>query len=109
MNEELTNSVSLALGGGVVDISDTAVDAIFSGLGGLGFFATVKGLNSARKKYKKGGSGIKSFLEGAGVAITQAAKTLVNTCETVWKVVTSRPSRFIGRNLWKIVKKLFGR
>lgn len=108
-NEELTDKIGLALGGGVVDIPDTAIDAILSGLGGLGLFATLKGLNRARQTYKKGGSGIKSFLEGAGVAIKQTAKTLVDTCEMSWKVVTSRLSRFIGRNLWKIVKKLFGR
>ena len=89
-----------------MDIPDTAIDAILSGVGGLGLFATLKGLNRARQTYKKGGSGIKSFLEGAGVAITQTAKTLVNISEMGWKVVSSRPSRFIGRTLLKIAKKI---
>lgn len=35
-NEELTNSVGLALGGSTVDIPDTAMDAILAGVGGLG-------------------------------------------------------------------------
>jgi len=102
-NEELTNSVSLALGGGVVDISDTAMDAL---LGGLGFFATMKGLNHTRKKYKKGGGKLESCLGGAGVAITQTAKTLVNTTEMAYKVGRSRPIRFIGRNALKGAKKI---
>jgi len=105
-NEELTDQVGLALGGTVVDIPDTFIDAILSGVGGLGLFATLKGLNRARQTYKKGGGDLESFLEGAGVAITQTAKTLVNISETGWNVATSRPSRFIFRNLWKGTKKI---
>ena len=98
-NEELTDSVGLALGGSVVDIPDTAIDAILAGVGGLGLFATLKGLNHARQTYQKGGGDIESFMEGAGVAIEQTLKTLVNTGEMVYKTATSRPSRFIGRTL----------
>ena len=105
-NEELTDQVGLALGGTIVDIPDTAIDAILSGVGGLGIFATLKGLNRARQTYKKGGDDLESFLEGAGVAITHTAKTLVNLSETGWNVATSRPSRFICRNLWKSTKKI---
>jgi hypothetical protein len=105
-NEELTNTVGLALGGSVLDIPDTAIDGILAGVGGFGLFATLKGLNSARIKYKKGGDDLESFLEGAGVTITQTAKTLVNTSEMVYKVAMSGPSRFIGRNVLKGAKKI---
>ena len=105
-NEELTGQVGLALGGSIVDIPDTAIDAILSGVGGLGIFATIKGLNRARQTYKKGGNDIESFLEGAGVAITHTAKTLVDISEMGWKVASSRPSRFIGRTLLKVAKKI---
>ena len=98
-NEELTNSVALALGGSVVDIPDTAVDAILSGVGGLGILATLKGLNPAAEQHKKDGDDLKAICEGAEVAITQTAKTLVDISEMGWKVASSRPSHFIGRTL----------
>ncbi len=100
-NEELTDSVGLALGGSVVDIPDTFMDGI---LGGVGFFAIMKGFNHARIKYKKGGGDLESCLEGAGVTITQTAKTLVNTSELTYKAVKSRPGRFIGSNVWEGTK-----
>ena len=100
-NEELTDSVGLALGGSVVDIPDTFMDGI---LGGVGFFAIMKGFNHARIKYKKGGGDLESCLEGAGVTITQTAKTLVNTSELAYKTVKSRLGRFIGSNVWEGTK-----
>ena len=58
------------------------------------------------ERYKKGGDNIEALFEGAGVAITQTAKTLVGISEMGWKVASSRPSRFVGRNLLKIAKKI---
>ena len=111
-NEELTDSVDLALGGTVVDIADTTVDTILAGLGGLGLFATIRGINHAAKKYNNGGDGVEAVFEGAGVAIEGTAKGLIDASELVFNVATSRPCRFVGRHIYagleKLDKKLFG-
>ncbi len=105
-DEDLTNAVDLALGGTVVDVGDTGADAILTGLGGLGFFATIEGINHASKKYENGGDAVESMFEGAGVAIEGTARALVGTAEMGYKVLTSRPSRFVGRTLLSGLKKL---
>jgi hypothetical protein len=99
-NEELTDSIDLALGGTVFDAVDTVADSILSGLGGLGLFATLRGINHATKKYNNGEDGLEAIVEGAGVAIVGTAKGIVDTGELVYKTATSRPSRFVGRNLY---------
>jgi len=105
-NIELENSVDLALGGSVVDVKDTGVDALLAGVGGLGFFATIQGINHAGERYKNGGDGVEALFEGAGVAIEGTARALVGTAELGYKVLSSRPSRFIGRTLLAGLKKL---
>ncbi len=105
-NIELENSVDLALGGSVVDVKDTGVDALLAGVGGLGFFATIQGINHAGERYKNGGDGVEALFEGAGVAIEGTARALVGTAELGYKVLSSRPSRLIGRTLLAGLKKL---
>jgi len=105
-NEDITNTVDHALGGTVVDIGDTAVDAILTGLGGLGFFATIRGINHASAQYKNGGDGVEALFEGAGVAIEGTASALVGAAEMGYNILASRPSRFIGRTLVKGLVKL---
>jgi len=105
-NEELNNTVEQALGGGVIDAKDTAVDAILSGVGTLGIFATINGLNHASERYNKGVNGVEAIFEGAGVAIEGTAKGLVDASEMVYKAAMSKPSRFVGRTLVKGLKKL---
>lgn len=105
-NEELSHTVDLSLGGPVVDIGDTSVDALLSGLGGLGFFATLKGINHASEKYKNGGEPVEAVFEGAGVAIEGTARSLVGAAEMGYNVITSKPSRFIGRSILKGANKL---
>lgn len=87
-NDELEQSVQLALGGSVIDIKDTAIDALLSGVG------------------------VEAIFEGAGVAIEGTARAMVGTAELGYKVLTSRPSRFIGRTalagMKKLDNKLFG-
>ena len=104
--EGLTNTVDNALGGTVVDIGDTTVDAILAGLGGLGFFATIEGINHASKKYSNGGDGVEALFEGAGVAIEGTARALVGAAEMTYNVLASRPSRFVGRALLRGLIKL---
>ena len=111
-NEDLTHTVDLALGGTVIDTSDTAVDALLTGLGGLGFFATLQGINHACKKYENGGEAVESMFEGLGVAIEGTARALVGAAEMSYNVLTSSPSRFIvssvGKGIIKLDKKLSG-
>ena len=105
-NEELNNTVEQALGGGMIDAKDTAVDAILSGVGTLGIFATISGINHASERYNKGVDGVEAIFEGAGVAIEGTAKGLVDASEMVYKAAMSKPSRFVGRTLVKGLKKL---
>lgn len=112
-NIELQHSVDLALGGSIIDIKDTALDAMLAGVGGLGFFATIEGINHAAERYKNGGDGVEVIFEGAGVAIEGTARGLVGTAELAYKTLSSRPSRFIGRGLLagfiKLDEKIFGK
>ena len=105
-DEELTNSVEVAINGNAIDAQDTAVDAILSGVGTLGIFATIQGINHAQAKYDKGVEAEVAIMEGLGVAVEATAKGLVDTAEMASKVVTSRPSRFVGRTLVKGLVKL---
>ncbi|MFV7770695.1 hypothetical protein [Shewanella marisflavi] len=105
-NEEITNTVELALGGSVIDAKDTAVDMLLTGVGSLGVFATLRGINHASDRYNKGVDGVEAIFEGAGVAIEGTAKGIVDASEMVYKVAMSRPSRFVGRTLLKGLKKL---
>ena len=105
-NEELSQTIDSALGGTVVDVGDTAVDALLTGLGGLGFFATVDGINHASEKYENGGDAVEAIFEGAGVAIEGTARALVGAAEMGYNVLASRPSRFIGRTVLKGLVKL---
>ncbi|HWK15283.1 MAG TPA: hypothetical protein VNS02_12865 [Rhizobiaceae bacterium] len=111
-DEELASSVELALGGSVIDGQDTAVDALLTGVGGLGILATIKGINHAFAKHQEGGDGFDAMLEGAGVAVAGTAKGLIDTAELGYKALRSTPSRFVGRSLGKVAgavgRRLFG-
>lgn len=105
-HEDLEISIDLALGGVLIDAKDTAIDALLSGAGGLGFMATIQGINHAAKLHESGGDGVEAVFEGAGVAIEGTARALVGTAELGYNVLNSRPSRFIGRTLLVGLKKL---
>ena len=94
-NQELEGAVELALGGSVVDILDTTVDAVLTGVGGLTLIATLRGINHAATRFKDGRAG--AVLGGLGVAATGTVKNFVDTAELGYKALTSRPSRFVGR------------
>lgn len=104
-NIELEHSLDLALGGSVVDSEDTVLDALLSGVGGLGLFATIQGINHAAEYYENGGDGVEALFAGAGVAIEGTARALVGTAELGYKVLASTPSRYIGRTLLAGLKK----
>ena len=95
---EIERATELALGGTVFDLGDTAFDAALTGVGALGLFATLRGVNHALRTYDSSQqNGIEAVAEGVGVAITLTAKSFVDTAELGYTVITSRPSRFAGR------------
>ncbi len=110
-NAELNDSIDLALGGTVIDFADTTADTLFAGLGGLGFFASLRGIARAARRYNNGGDGVEAIFEGVGIAIVGTAKGLVDLSEMAFNMATSRPCRFAGRSvlsgLEKLDRKLF--
>lgn len=106
-NEELESAVELALGGSVVDILDTTVDAVLTGVGGLTLIATIRGIHHAATRFKDGG--VDAVLGGLGVAATGTVKNFVDTAELGYKALTSRPSRFVGRMAGRAAGKVVDR
>jgi hypothetical protein len=104
MNADLDNATELALGGSVIDFPDTALDAVIGGFGGLGIFATLRGINHAIDRHREGMDKAEAIEEGIGVAITGTLKATVDVAEMGYKVATSRPSRFLGRQVVKAGK-----
>ena len=103
---ELEVVVDNALGGTVIDVNDTAIDAWLSGLGGLGVMASIQGLDRAFKKVENGGDNVEAAMEGLAVAIEGTAKAVVGTAEMAYKAATSAPSRFVGRAMLGGLKAL---
>lgn len=105
-NVELTADVDMAIDGIGIDPGDIMTDGILAGLGGLGFFATLNGINHASERYNQGSDGEQAIFEGLGVAIEGTAKTMVDAGEMVYKAATSRPSRAVGRGILKILERV---
>ena len=53
-DEEITQQVELALGGTVLDIADTTVDAVLAAGGTLGVMAILHGISHASEQHEKG-------------------------------------------------------
>lgn len=105
-NDELQEAVELALGGAYLDVDDSVADAILTGIGSLGLFASLRGITHAAEKYNNGGDGVEAAFEGLGIAIEGTARGLVNTAEMGYKIITSKPSRLIGSLMLSGAKKL---
>jgi len=105
-NAELSESMDLALGGTVIDFADTTTDTIFAGFGGLGFFASLRGIGHAVRKFNNGGDRVEAVFEGAGIAIVGTAKGIVDASEMAYNIVTSRPCRFVARSVLSGLEKL---
>lgn len=103
-NADLDSATGLALGGSVVDFPDTAIDAAIGGLSGLGIFATLRGINHAIDRHREGIDKAEAIEEGIGVTVTGTMKATVDIAEMGYKVATSRPSRFLGRQVVKAGK-----
>lgn len=103
---DVESATELALGGTIIDLGDTAADALLTGVGGLGLLATLRGINHAAARIKAGEDAELAVLEGLGVAVKGTAKAFVDTAELGYKIVTSRPSRFLGRQLHKVATRI---
>lgn len=111
---EIERATELALGGTVIDLSDTVFDAALTGVGVLGLFATLRGVHHATLTYAKNEkNGFEAVAGGVGVAITGTAKSFVDTAEIGYKVINSGPSRFAGRQVVNLAmwsgKKIIGK
>ncbi|HEV7264810.1 MAG TPA: hypothetical protein VGN83_07820 [Falsiroseomonas sp.] len=96
-DSDLEASVDLALGGSVLDFSDTAVDAVLTGLGGFSLLSILKGVRRGATSYRADGSLEGAVINGVEAAVAGTLKASVDTAELCFKVATSRLSRFIGR------------
>lgn len=102
---EVERATELALAGTVLDLTDTAFDSMLTGVGALGILATLRGVNHALRTFNwSDQNGIEAVAEGVGVAITGTAKSFVDTAELGYKVISSRPSRFAGRQVVKLAR-----
>ena len=101
-NVEIQQVTELALGGSIIDFHDTAVDAVLTGVGGLGILATIRGIHHAAKQFKSGVDGEVAIAEGVEVAVVGTVKSFVDTAELGYKALTSRPMRFAGRQTLKL-------
>ena len=106
-NEELSESVALALGGTGVNIFDGVADGVLAGLGGLGTFATLRGIYLANELYNNGTDAEEAIFSGVGVAVKGTAKAVVDVSEMAYNVTSSRPSRFLARSAYKLARKAF--
>jgi hypothetical protein len=101
LNAELTETVDLSLGGTVIDIGDTTVDAVLTGVGGVGILAVLKGVWSGSAHYKKTGNALEALSVGLSTTAVSTARTVVNAAEIAGRgtigLIRSRPVRFAGR------------
>jgi len=85
-NFDLDADIAMALGGSLIDLSDVALDAALSGLGGVGVMATISGVAAATRKYRDTGSLVLATGSGVGATAVGVARTTVNTAELGYKV-----------------------
>ncbi len=101
LNADLTETIDLPLGGTVIDIGDTTVDAVLTGVGGVGIFAILKGVWSGSAHYRETGNALEALSAGLSTTAVSTARTAVNAAEIVGRGTVgffrSRPMRFAGR------------
>lgn len=101
LNAELTETVDLSLGGTVIDIGDTTVDAVLTGVGGVGVLALLRGVWSGAAHYKETGKALEALSTGLSTTAVSTARTVVNAAELAGRgtigLIRSRPVRFAGR------------
>jgi len=104
-NLEITESTVDALGGSVIDFGDMAFDGVVDGLGCLGFFATLHGINHASKIYNETGDAETAVGEGLELAVVSTVKGIVDTSEIVYKIATTRPVKAVSKGLLTVASR----
>lgn len=100
---DLSDAIDIALGGSIIDFSDTILDGIATGFGGVGVVAILKGTHSAWTEYCASGDAANAL--GVGVKTTAVAtgKSFVTVAEAAYRsvaaVITSAPAKSLGRKL----------
>ncbi|MDC0886799.1 hypothetical protein OAS19_03305, partial [Altererythrobacter sp.] len=82
---ELSDAVDIALGGSLIDVGDTILDGITTGIGGVGIVAIVSGAHAAWGQYRKNGSALGAFGVGIGTTASGVVRTVVNVAEIGYK------------------------
>jgi len=98
-NLDITESTIDALGGSVIDFSDMALSGVVEGLGFLGLFATLKGINHASETYNENGDAETAVGEGIELAVMGTLKGVVDTSELAYKVATAKPVKAVGKGV----------
>lgn len=82
---DLSDAVDIALGGSLIDVGDTILDGITTGIGGVGIVASVRGAHAAWGQYRKNGSTMDAIGLGVGTTASGVARTAVNFAEIGYK------------------------
>ena len=102
-NEGLTDAVEATLGGPIIDFSDTALDAVFSGLGFISIVGLVKGIARGASIYRETGDAVRGLASGVGVTFEESVWAFINILELATRGalagVTSKPARYLGGKL----------
>ena len=84
-NIDLSEAVDLALGGSVIDIGDTLLDGITTGIGGVGVVAIIQGIHAAWSKYRSDGDAVSALEVGVTKSAAGVARTVVNATELIYR------------------------
>jgi hypothetical protein len=113
-NEALTDGVELVLGGPVIDFSDTALDAVFAGLGFISIVGLVKGIARGASIYRETGDAVGGLASGVGVTFEESVWAVINILELATRGalagVTSKPARYLGGKLggaWRAANRSY--
>ncbi|MFN6934747.1 MAG: hypothetical protein ACK4NZ_06305, partial [Tsuneonella sp.] len=113
-NEALTDGVELVLGGPIIDFSDTALDAVFAGLGFISIAGLVKGIARGASIYRETGDAVGGLASGVGVTFEESVWAVINILELATRGalagVTSKPARYLGGKLggaWRAANRSY--
>lgn len=84
-NQELVQAIDLALGGTVIDFSDTGLDAVLTGIGGVGIFAIISGARSGLEKYRRSGDAVDAAITAVGQTVKVTIRQGVMIAEILTK------------------------
>lgn len=113
-NGDLIDDVEIVLGGPVIDFSDTALDAVFSGLGFISIVGLVKGIARGAQIYRETDDAVEGLASGVGVTFEESVWAVINSVELVFRgaqtVIGSKPARYLGgklSNAWIAAKRSY--